>query len=111
MEDLSSYEKEEINGINVIIKIIDNYDIPVLKTLADALSNNLNGLVCLISVVDSNINIVVKSSNEKIDASHILKELLPLCNGKGGGNKTLAQGGGQKIDDLTILTKKVKEIL
>ena len=54
---------------------------------------------------------VVKSSNEKIDASQVLKTLLSLCDGKGGGNKTIAQGGGKKLEDLSILTKKVKELL
>ena len=111
LEDLSSYKKEEINGINTIIKVVDNFDISLLKTLADNLSNGLNGLVCLVSVVDDHINMVVKSSNEKIDASQVLKTLLSLCDGKGGGNKTIAQGGGKKLEDLSILTKKVKELL
>lgn len=113
LEDLSTFEKEEkeINGINTIITTVENYDISVLKTIADNLTNKINGFVCIINKSDDKINLVLKSCNDNVDCNKILKEILPLCNGKGGGSKTFAQGGGEVIKNLSTITKKVKEML
>lgn len=113
LEDLSSYEQlaEEVDGIKVIITTTKDMDISILKTIADNLVNKINGFVCFINESDEKINLVLKSCVDKLDCNKILKDILPLCNGKGGGSKTFAQGGGEKIENLDIIIEKVKESL
>ncbi len=96
--DLSSFikVKEDINGITTIISITNNYEVPVLKEIISALSNQLdNSFILLANVNDDNtVNFVAKSTSSRVDCGQIIKELAVKCLGNGGGSKTFAQGGG-----------------
>ena len=107
LSHLDSFESKEINGYNVIIKIVENYDLNILKALVDVLANKIKGLVFIINKSDK-LNFIVKSENEKINCSNLIKSILPLCDGKGGGSNTYAQGGGNIISDLSIITDKIE---
>ena len=37
-----------------------------------------------------------------------MKEATDLCDGKGGGSKKYAQGGGKLLDDLSIITNMIE---
>jgi alanyl-tRNA synthetase len=41
------------------------------------------------------------SHNLELDMREMLKGCLPLVDGKGGGEKTLARGGGPKVEGLS----------
>ena len=112
LKNISSFDKDKkvINGINTIISVVENYEMSILKSIADNLVNSSNDFVCIINKLDDRLNIVLKSTS-KIDCSKIISELLPLFNGKGGGSKTFAQAGGDNIKDLSVITNKLEEIL
>ena len=113
LENLSLYEnaKENINGIDTIVSSFENKDINILKTIADSLANKLNGFVFFINVNGDKVNYIAKSCTELVDSSKVLKEVLSLTNGRGGGNKSFAQGGSDSINNLEEVIKKVKGLL
>jgi alanyl-tRNA synthetase len=45
------------------------------------------------------------------NAGNIIKAIAPIVGGKGGGKKTMAQAGGQKVDKLNQALEKVYEII
>ena len=104
--------KEEINGMNIIVAITENYEVPVLKQVVDAISNKVsNSFVLLANVGSNNANFICKStiSNDNINCGSIIKDLAIKCSGNGGGNKNYAQGGGTKTDDIPMLLAEIKE--
>lgn len=104
--------KEEVNGMNIIIAITENYEVPVLKQVVDAISNKVpNSFVLLANVGSNNANFICKStiSNDNINCGSIIKDLAIKCSGNGGGNKNYAQGGGTKTDDIPMLLAEIKE--
>ena len=56
------------------------------------------------------LNFVCKynGTNDKIDCGLLVKEATDLCDGKGGGSKKQAQGGGQTLEDLSIITNMIE---
>ena len=51
--------KEEVNGMNIIIAITENYEVPVLKQVVDAISNKVpNSFVLLANVGSNNANFI-----------------------------------------------------
>ncbi len=113
LSDISDYEqnKETINGIETIINVVENNDINILKTVADTLANKIKGFVFFINKNGEKINYIAKSCTDEVDSSKVLKEVLSLTNGKGGGNKSFAQGGSDSINDLEEVIRKIKDSL
>jgi len=60
------------------------------------------GAVALFGVVtgDKANLIFARSNDQSIDMSAVLKTVIPLIGGKGGGTPSLAQGGGSEISGL-----------
>ncbi len=60
----------------------------------------------LAAVIENKVSLVVsvtKDLTPKINAGDILKKLVPIIGGTGGGRADMAQGGGpgaEKLDDL-----------
>ena len=103
--------REVINGLNVIITVTKNYDVPVLKQLVDSLVNDKeNSFVLLANVNKSNVNIICKTntSNELIHCGNIVKDVCTKCCGNGGGNKLFAQGGGSNAQDILKYLHAIK---
>lgn len=88
--------------------LLDNFDKSKLRELIDYLSNNKsNTLIAIINVSNDRFDLLVKSTNSNKDAASILKSALSLVNGRGGGKKDFAQGGGQDISRI----KEIQELL
>ena len=103
---------EVINGIKVCAAILENYDVDMIKNLADAINNKYdNCFVLLANVKNNNVNIIAKSNSDKINCGAIVKDLSIKCKGNGGGSKTFAQGGGSDATDIASYIKTIKDNL
>ena len=103
---------EVINGIKVCACILENYDVAMIKNLADALTNKYdNCFIILANVNNNNVNIIAKSNSDKVNCGAIVKDLAIKCKGNGGGSKTFAQGGGSDATDIASYLKQIKEQL
>lgn len=95
-----------INGKDVLIKVTENYDLSILKQIVDRISNEIDGLVFIINKSDK-LSFIAKTNDASIDCSSLIKNVCLLCNGKGGGSKNYAQGGGNLID-INLIIKEIE---
>ena len=95
--------EELIDGIKVVVEIIENGD---LKKIVDDLKNaNEKLAVLLIQAKDDKVMIVAGSKNTKIKAGEWIKNIAPIVGGGGGGRPDFAQAGGKdvsKVEDAKI---------
>lgn len=99
-----------VNGIDLLIITTDNYDLDILKIIIDEIVNRYDCLMIAINKNNDKLNMIAKynGSNDKIDCGLLVKEMTTLCDGKGGGSKKYAQGGGKLIEDLNIITNMIE---
>ena len=101
---------EEINGVNVLIAILENYDVDMIKSLVDAIINKHENCFVLFANVDNNhVNIISKSNCSKVNCGAFVKDLSINCKGNGGGSMTFAQGGGSDATDISKYLGEIKE--
>ena len=112
--DLTAFttNMEIINGIKVCAAILENYDVAMIKNLADAITNKYDEcFVLLANVNNNNVNIIAKANTDKVNCGAIVKELSIKCKGNGGGSKTFAQGGGSNASNVANDIKTIKDSL
>ena len=114
VSDLSAFtaNMEEINNIKTCIIILNDYEIDVIKQIADSICNRFdNCFVLLANVNDNNVNIIAKSNSDLVNCGAIVKELAIKCSGNGGGSKSFAQGGGSDAINISKYLDDVKKSL
>ncbi len=109
--DLGNSEK--IGPYNFIGKIIEDLPTKELKPLADKLRlNAVTTVICLISVQDDKLSIVVSLSPDcegKLDAVLLVRIASEAVGGKGGGGRfDMAQAGGSNPKDAFKAFEAVK---
>lgn len=112
--DLTAFttNMEVINGIKVNISILEDYDMDMIKSLADAIINKYdNCFVLLVNIKDNHTNMIAKTNSDKVNCGAIVKELSVKCKGNGGGSKTFAQGGGSDASEIANYLTSIKEQL
>jgi alanyl-tRNA synthetase len=103
---------QEINGVQVITDIVEVSSADALKRLTLDFKNELNHyLVILAANIGGKASVTVMIDDaivesKGLEAPKVIKEFIsPIINGGGGGQKSLAQAGGQDISKLgQILT-------
>ena len=112
LNDLSSYEAkiEEKNGNKILITIVENQEVNILKDIVDTLLNKMgNGFILLANIHGNEANLIARNNLDHLSSGDIMKEVASKLNGKGGGSKTFAQGGGKDISKLEEVLEEVKE--
>ncbi|QIQ41986.1 MAG: alanine--tRNA ligase [Buchnera aphidicola (Microlophium carnosum)] len=102
----------DINGIKFLEKIFYNYEHKLLRIIIDQLKKEVNnGIIILINIKNSRFTILVgvtKDLLNQITAIKIMDMIINQTNGKGGGKKEIAEGGGIYTKQLLILLKNAK---
>ena len=114
ISDISAFTSnvEVINDINVLVAILEGYDVDMIKSLADTIINKYEECFVLLANVNNNhVNIISKSNTDKVNCGVVVKELSVKCKGNGGGSKTFAQGGGSDAKDISKYLEEIKESL
>ena len=88
-----------IHEQRVVQMISHEYGMKEIQKLGKTILNeDPSVVVFLISEVENKLQIVCgRGADLDFDMNLTLKEILPLINGKGGGKKDFAQGGGEAI--------------
>ncbi|MGB7201197.1 MAG: alanine--tRNA ligase [Pyrinomonadaceae bacterium] len=97
-------QTREINGVKVLAKQVDGLDANGQRQLSDTLLARLkSGVVVLGRASDGKVSIIVRVSDDltgKVKAGNVIKEIVPIVGGKGGGRADMAEGGGTEPDKL-----------
>ncbi|MGE5894794.1 MAG: alanine--tRNA ligase [bacterium] len=106
---------KELNGVKVLALRQDNLTSDELRTFADNVRGMIkSGIIVLASVSDGQASMlatVTKDLQERYHAGNILKQVASLCDGRGGGNQSMAQGGTKEIGKLDKAIEMVYDIV
>ncbi len=107
---------KEVNGVKVLTRIVEGLDPNGMRQLSDTLLARLkSGIVVLGRSEEGKAGIIVRVSDdlkEKVKAGNVVREIVPLLGGKGGGRPDMAEGGGpefEKLNDAIEASYKVIE--
>ena len=108
---------EKIDETLVVHNIYKNKDKKFLNKIVSKITSENSSVIVIANILDDKVSFVCACSKniENMNMNNILKDILPIIDGKGGGNNTLAQGSGINIknvqDAIDISLDKIKEVL
>ncbi len=104
----------EVNGVKLLVNRVDT-DPKALRQAGDTLRDRLDsGIVVLGGVHEGSAMLLVMVSKDltgKYHAGNIVKQLVEMVGGRGGGRPNMAQGGGPDVERLDDALAKVVEML
>ncbi|MCC8468149.1 MAG: alanine--tRNA ligase [Rickettsia endosymbiont of Eriopis connexa] len=109
-------QAEDIKGVKLIYRYIENLDNKVLRQAAENLTKKVEDLIVVyITGNNDKLSITVavsKTITDKFNAGIIVKELSLFLGGTGGGGQpSIAQAGGNDIGKLTNIHEKLHSLL
>ncbi|WP_226658781.1 alanyl-tRNA editing protein [Pseudalkalibacillus hwajinpoensis] len=106
------HEASSIQDLKVVQMISNEFKMKDLQKLARmVLKEDPEAVVFFVSESDHKLQIVCGRGEADLDMNLALKGVLPLINGKGGGKKDFAQGGGEPIRSAEeVLMELVKTV-
>ncbi len=111
----SSPLEEEINKIKFAARRIDSSSDKELKSALDKMRAKIgSGIVTVGGNVKGKGVIFIavgKDLIKKFNAGELVREIVPLLGGRGGGSPTFAQGGGKDPDKIEDAFQKLREII
>jgi alanyl-tRNA synthetase len=102
-DKLLQYEARDLLNLqrenNVVGQVFEGRSIQELQKIARFIVTETEEIiVLLVTENDNRLQMVFACGNEtNASMKEIMKDALLLINGKGGGNKSLAQGGGERL--------------
>jgi alanyl-tRNA synthetase len=97
-------EARDVSGVKVLSKIVDGLDANGMRQLSDTLLARLkSGVVVLGRKDEGKAGVIVRVSDdlkERVKAGNVIKEIVPILGGKGGGRPDMAEGGGPETERL-----------
>jgi len=89
-----------LGGVKIIREVFENGDLNDIKFLASSITSN-EKVVVLFGNRSQKAQLLFSCSKDvDINMSQLLKEVLPLVDGTGGGSPTSAQGGGSSVSNI-----------
>ena len=95
-------EAKQVGNISVVSKIYDGGDIKYISKIAEKITLNDNMIALFAIKSEDKANLIFASSKniDFISMSDLLKDAISLIDGRGGGSKFMAQGGGKNCSNL-----------
>jgi alanyl-tRNA synthetase len=108
--DALATRAQRVDGISIVSAQVAGANMEILREMGDALRGRLgSSVVVLGSVVDGKPSIVVMvSSDVKVHAGNLAKQVAAVVGGSGGGRPDVAQAGGKdagKLDEALRLVE------
>ncbi|WP_010098784.1 alanyl-tRNA editing protein [Ornithinibacillus scapharcae] len=104
---------EEIRGYSILKNTYHNRSMTELQQLAkNIIAQSVGTIVLFINETADKLQVVCARGNElPISMNQLLKQALPIVNGKGGGNDLIAQGGGEKLMPSVDFMNHIHEVV
>jgi alanyl-tRNA synthetase len=95
------HNAKSISGIECISKVFENIDVKAMKAFLDHILVKENRIVLIINKNGKQLNWMIGHSlKSDFNLNLLVKPILPLISGRGGGKPDLIQGGGSKWDGI-----------
>ena len=110
-------EPENINGVSLIVKQLDNDTEPeVMRAAIDQYKNTIKSGVIILSSLSSKGKVrvsigVSETLKDKISAEAIAKSMSGILEGTGGGRANFANAGGSRPDKIDQAIEAAKELI
>lgn len=90
-------EAKSIGNLYVVTKIYDGGDVKHISKIAEKITLNEDMVVLFAIKFEDKVNLIFASSKNinTISMNDLLKDTITLIDGRGGGSKFMAQGGGK----------------
>lgn len=124
VEEISEFKIREmldnsykINGTTIVKNIEHSMDVKKASKIVSKLVENEKVVVLYAVKGEERVNVIFATSKDikNLNISDVLKDSITLLDGKGGGNKFLAQGAGKDNGNLEATldyaTNKIKNFL
>jgi alanyl-tRNA synthetase len=100
-----------VQGISVLVEKIADADVEGLRHLVELYKQKSpQGIVLLSTVLDNKVQLVAgvsKQTTSQIKAGDLVGFVAQQLGGKGGGRPDLAQGGGERVEQLDAVLAQV----
>ncbi|WP_299995378.1 DHHA1 domain-containing protein [uncultured Clostridium sp.] len=95
-------EAKSIGNLYVVTKIYDGGDVKHISKIAEKITLNEDMVVIFAIKFEDKVNLIFASSKNinTISMNDLLKDTITLIDGRGGGSKFMAQGGGKNSSNL-----------
>lgn len=106
----------EVKGVKVLAAKVPDIDMNGLRNLGDQLKDKLGeGVVVLASTIDGKVSLLAMATDASmkkgVHAGNLIKEIVSLVGGGGGGRPNMAQAGGKNPAGIDAAIHKVLEVL
>ena len=106
----------EVKGVKLLAASVDGVDMNGLRDLGDQLKAKLGeGVVVLASSMDGKVNLVAMATDEAMakgaHAGNLIKGIVGLVGGGGGGRPNMAQAGGKNPEGIQQAIEQSKAVL
>ena len=107
---------EEVNGIKLIAKEFDGFNINDLRGLSDEIKASYKGVAMIFAAVgDGKVTFLVSLTDDLVEnglhAGKLIKEIAAAAGGGGGGKADIAQAGAKDPSRVGDAFAKAKELL
>jgi len=106
---------EEINGVKLLTRELDVDSPKDLREYTDKIRDKLDSGIVVFGAKNDDkvmlICIVTKDLTDRFKAGDIVRQLSGIVGGKGGGRPDMAQGGGNRPEELGRALAAVKDIV
>lgn len=110
---LLQFEAKELAGEKIATRAFENRSIQDLQKLGRFITEqNDQAIALLVASNEDKLQFVAaRGKAQTTSMKAISTAVLPLVNGKGGGNDALVQGGGEKLLTAEALLEAMKDVL
>ncbi|MGC5324179.1 alanyl-tRNA editing protein [Brevibacillus sp. SYSU BS000544] len=116
---LMEYEISELReqaithqGMHIITKVLDQASMQELQRMAQTITARFEDSVVLLASEGERTQLVfARGQGISLDATQLLKQVLPLIDGKGGGKPEMGQGGGAGTVSGETIIKHALELI
>jgi alanyl-tRNA synthetase len=98
-------DAREVAGVKILAREASGLDAAGMRQLSDTLLARIkSGVVVLGRSNDGKASLIVRTSDDltnRVPAGQVIKELVPIIGGRGGGKPDMAEGGGNQPEKLS----------
>ncbi|MFF0826237.1 DHHA1 domain-containing protein [Brevibacillus sp. NPDC003359] len=103
----------QLGNSRLIMRTFTDKTIQQLQQFAQLATTLAPDAICLLAATTEDKMQVVFARGQEVNVAinQVLKETLPVIDGKGGGNPAMAQGGGQRLVDAEEVLLHARKLL